>query len=144
MLKSSFLKNQPLLCILMNFFFDLFLQFCFDNTILSPISWHSWCKKMCPLIRGLHFLKSWAILVLFSKNYYLYTYVWGSQGKWKISGSPWINIRKKEMMLNCYNSKHFKTKYQQVRCNIQLYSSIKESSLLLTRKNIWNLIGWEE
>ena len=40
-------------------------------------------KKMCPLVRGVHFCKSWWILVLFSKIYYFYTYIWGSQGKWK-------------------------------------------------------------
>ena len=50
---------------------------------LSPISGHRWCKTICPLIRGVRFLESWAILVLFSKMYYFYTYIWGSQSKWK-------------------------------------------------------------
>ena len=52
-----------------------------DEWIL--IGGHSWCEKMCPLIRGIHIFKSWWILVLFSKIYYFYTYIWGSQGKWK-------------------------------------------------------------
>ena len=65
----------------------------------------------CPLFRKL--AKN---LVLFSKIYYFYTYIWGSQGKWKTSGSLWTKKRKKEMMLNCFNLKCFKTKYQLVKC----------------------------
>ena len=88
-------------------------------TGLSPISGHRWCKKMCPLIRGVRFFESWAILVLFSKIYYFYTYICHSQGKWKTSGSLWTKKRKKEMMLNCCNLKCFKTKYQLVKSTLQ-------------------------
>ena len=75
-----------------------------DTTILSPISQH----------RGAHFFKSWARLVLFSKIYYFYNYIWGSQGKWH-GGHFWQIKEKKEMMLNCCNLKCFKTKYQLVK-----------------------------
>ena len=103
-----------------------------DEWIL--IGGHSWCKKMCPLIRDIHIFKSWSILVLFSKIYYFYTYIWarnyiytfiynswiwGSQGKWKTSGSLWTKKRKKEMMLNCCNLKCFKTEYQLVKSIIK-------------------------
>ena len=57
-----------------------------DTTVLSLISGHRWGKKNCPLILGVRFFKSWARLALFSKIYYFYTYIWGSQGKWKTSG----------------------------------------------------------
>ena len=93
---------------------------CHADTCVPPrnkrrIDTKSWTplvqKKMCPLIRGVHFFKSWWILVLFSKIYYFYTYIWGSQYKWKTSVSLWAKKRKKEMMLNC--------------CNLKLYSNIK-------------------
>ena len=34
------------------------------NTVVSLISRHRWCLKICLLIGGVHFLESWAILVL--------------------------------------------------------------------------------
>ena len=36
------------------------------NTVLSPIRGHRWCKDICPRIRGVRFLESLTILVLFS------------------------------------------------------------------------------
>ena len=56
-------------------------------TVLSPISGYRWCKKICPLLRSVRFLKRWAIIALFSKICCFYIYIWGSQGKWKTSGS---------------------------------------------------------
>ena len=38
----------------------------FFNTVPSPISGHRWWKDICPLIRGVRFLESLTILVLFS------------------------------------------------------------------------------
>ena len=62
-------------------------------------------------------MENWAVSVLFSKIYYFYTYIWGSQGKWKASGSLWRKKRKKEMMLNY--CKFPKTKYQLVESILQ-------------------------
>ena len=90
-----------------------------DTTFLFLISGHRWYKKNCPVIRGVRFFKSWAVLVLFSKIYYFYTYTWGGQGKRKTSGSFWTKKRKKEMMLNSWKLKCFKTKYQPVKSIIQ-------------------------
>ena len=73
------------------------------STVLSPMSKHRCCKKNCPLITGERFLDSWVISVLFSKIYYFYTCIWGSQGNWKTSGSIGTKKRKKEIMLNCCN-----------------------------------------
>ena len=80
---------------------------------------HHWCKKNVPLIRGVHFFESWAILVLFLKIRYFCTYIWGSQGKWKTWGSLWTKKRKKERIINCSNLKCFKTKYQLLKSIIQ-------------------------
>ena len=101
---------------LMPFYIMIFAT---SNTVLSPIIGHRWCKKIYPLIRGVRFLERWAILVLLSKIYYFYIYIWCSQGKWKTSESLGIKKRKKEMMLNCCNWKCFKTKYQLVNSIIQ-------------------------
>ena len=87
----------------------------YDYTVLSPISGRRWRIKNCPLIRRVRFLESWPILVLFSKMYYFYTYICGSQGKWKTSGSVWTKKRNKDMMLNYCNLKCFKTKCQLVK-----------------------------
>ena len=76
-------------------------------------------KKMCPFIRGVHCFKSWWILVLFSKIYHFYTYISGSQCKWKMLVSLWTKKRKKEMMLNCSNLKCFKMEYVPVKPIIQ-------------------------
>ena len=82
-------------------------------TVLSPLT------KNCPLIRGVHFLENWAMLDLFSKIYYFYTYIWGNQGKWNLSRSFWTKKRKKEMMLNFCNLKCFKVKYQLIKSIMQ-------------------------
>ena len=60
-----------------------------------------------------------------SELQYFYIYISGSQDKWKASGSFCMKKRKKEMMLNCCNLKHFKTKYQLVKLIIKLCSDIK-------------------
>ena len=52
-------------------------------------------RKICQLILGVPFLESRAILVLLLKMYYFYTYISGSQGKWKTSASLWTKKRKK-------------------------------------------------
>ena len=83
-------------------------------------------KKMCPLIRDVHFFKSWWMLVLFSKMYYFY--IWGNQGKWKTSGSLWTNKRKKEMMLNCSNLKC---------CNRISTTKIYHTNFILIWHNHW-------
>ena len=58
--------------------------------------------KICQLILGVHFLESRAVLVLLLKMYYFYTYISGSQGKWKTSASLWTKKRKKviDMFIN--------------------------------------------
>ena len=56
-------------------------------TVLSPISGHRWCKDICPLIRGVRFLESLTILVLFSIFFLCDTCTRNSQGKWKTQGS---------------------------------------------------------
>ena len=37
-----------------------------NSTVLSPICGHRWCKDISPLIRGVRFLESLTVLVLFS------------------------------------------------------------------------------
>ena len=90
-----------------------------DCTVLSPFRRYRWCKKNCPLIRGVRFLENWAMLDLFSKIYYFYAYIWGNQGKWNLSRSFLTKKRKKEMMLNFCNLKCFKTKYQLIKSIMQ-------------------------
>ena len=71
-------------------------------------------KKKSPLIRGFRFLESWAILALFSKISFIPISEVVTV-KWKTLGSLWTKKRKKEMILNCFNLKCFKTKYQLVK-----------------------------
>ena len=50
------------------------------------------------------FFESWWILVSFSKIYYFfYTYIWGSQCKWKTSGSFWTKKRKQTSQLSRFH-----------------------------------------
>ena len=38
------------------------------GTVDYLISGHHWCRKFCPLVRGVHFLEGWLILVIFQSQ----------------------------------------------------------------------------
>ena len=83
-------------------------------TVLSPISGHRWCKDICPLIRGVRFLESLTILVLFSIFFFFAILVLGIV---KVNGRRKGHVRQRYKKEICKITATWSvlTKYQLVK-----------------------------